>query len=499
MWDNWKPVAVALNLDAKVGKEAKDCSVHGEYGGFKVRLCLWESKDIDEESTWHTNIKVTGGERFPTGLICAHDGPLTRFWEGDDLETGDLAFDKKVRLAGQEEEVLAVLDAECRQLIGTALKKGLYVKKGVVWWVRAGIERDVNRLVELIGLAVELAEHLCLERSALVQSLQRVIEEDPIAGVRLSSLHALLSFAERSQADVSGLLRRVALDGQAAIPLRAVAVEAAQHHLSSDDLEQVVQEVLQDPGGPELAAAALRLTRGRLSDDDLIRVRSFLRAQDREVVGAAVAAVLRLDDGGAEPFLLELFGSPVAEEAIEALGHLGDLAAVEPLLPYTKGALRSRRLKEVAREAVARIQERHGKEGSGHLSMPLGPDGGLSVPQGVALLSESEKTRPPALARRGQIQQQRHWQGVGVWLRTAGRVYLFYMAVVAMAAAYFAVFLVSTTRGDAGLAATDAGPEFSFTFEPTLVEWSPDGRFLATGAANDELAIFSPVSWEKVG
>jgi hypothetical protein len=63
------------------------------------------------------------------------------------------------------------------------------------------------------------------------------------------------------------------------------------------------------------------------------------------------------------PFLVEVLDSPyqkVESAALVALGQSAELSIIAVLKPFTEGFLRSATTKKLAREAIARIQERHG-------------------------------------------------------------------------------------------------------------------------------------------
>jgi HEAT repeat protein len=89
-----------------------------------------------------------------------------------------------------------------------------------------------------------------------------------------------------------------------------------------------------------------------------------------------------LGDARAEPHLIELLrhaDEKVRMAAAAALGIVGGIQAVEPLLPLTKGLFNGD-LHAAARDAVRRIQSRLGDVEAGRLSVAAaGPEGALSV------------------------------------------------------------------------------------------------------------------------
>jgi len=83
-----------------------------------------------------------------------------------------------------------------------------------------------------------------------------------------------------------------------------------------------------------------------------------------------------------EPVLLGLLtrhATPVRRAAAVALGNVGTIGAVEPLLPFTKWIL-TPDLETAAQEAIARIQARLGNPEAGRISLTAeGPAGELSL------------------------------------------------------------------------------------------------------------------------
>jgi hypothetical protein len=107
-------------------------------------------------------------------------------------------------------------------------------------------------------------------------------------------------------------------------------------------------------------------------------------------LGLALAEVLG-DRGGAaaEPMLLNLLKADALEVKVasaKALGQVGTVRSVEPLLPFTQGLFADGALKDAARAAIRGIQSRLGEAQSGGLSVVderVG-EGALSLEEGKA-------------------------------------------------------------------------------------------------------------------
>jgi HEAT repeat protein len=96
------------------------------------------------------------------------------------------------------------------------------------------------------------------------------------------------------------------------------------------------------------------------------------------------AVVAQLDDPRCEAALVRWLAheaEAVRIAAARALGEVGTVAAVEPLLPHTKGLLTDADLKRAAREAIDKIQGRLGDVEAGRLSLSevQQRDGALSL------------------------------------------------------------------------------------------------------------------------
>jgi HEAT repeat protein len=98
-----------------------------------------------------------------------------------------------------------------------------------------------------------------------------------------------------------------------------------------------------------------------------------------------VAALAQIGDAASEPALLRWLVAtdsvPMKIGVARALAQVGTVAAVEPLLPLTKGLLSDGDLKRTARAAIDTIQARLGDVEAGRLSISelARQDGALSL------------------------------------------------------------------------------------------------------------------------
>ena len=175
-----------------------------------------------------------------------------------------------------------------------------------------------------------------------------------------------------------------------------LVLQRAKTETMPDTVRRLYRALFRNPSDETRAEAERLLTEGALLEvglmaaehlGDLQRARAEARAlltvdsPSRRARGAL--ALARLGAPEAERPLLRLLGRSTAldlEAVIDALGDIASVAAVEPLLPLTRGLRHSRSVKLKARMAIAKIQRRAGQSAPGGLSVvPQEPQGELSL------------------------------------------------------------------------------------------------------------------------
>jgi hypothetical protein len=277
---------------------------------------------------------------------------VQKVWEGQDLQTGDEGFDAAVNLRGSAQHLRACLDDSARRRIIQAVAGGMRIEDGAVVREERGAMDSVDELALLLRRAVGLARSLSFDPGGVTTALAANARRDPLPGVRRQCLQALLERAPTSDAAAAAL--RVALN---------------------DSDERVRVLAARRSAGAESQEALLALSASK--DDDVCR----------EVAEALVAVA----DPRVEPALVELLSRPadaVRAAAARSLGRVGSIAAVEPLLVLTKGALFGGAARDAARDAVRRIQERLGDADAGRLSLAeAGNEGAVSLAEPEGALS----------------------------------------------------------------------------------------------------------------
>jgi hypothetical protein len=164
-------------------------------------------------------------------------------------------------------------------------------------------------------------------------------------------------------------LKALATDVRAESGLRAQSL-LALHEGDAVDIDEWVASFLM-PGPPELVSAALGVVASRRLSAHVERVIALAGAADTPIRVAAARTLGSLESPAIERCLLQLLADAEVEvqtAAAEALGTVGSVGAVEPLLPLTKGLGRGQ-LRQAARSAIASIQSRLGDVEAGRLSL----------------------------------------------------------------------------------------------------------------------------------
>ena len=347
-----------------------------------------------------------GGEELPATMRATRRrrSPLGKLFGGaEEIATGDAAFDADFEITGEAEEVHAHLDAPGRRAIRALLRnegeRG-FLGDGEVGYdrprqlfTRDGFTEGIRRLRQL---AATLATGGRTRRAALADSAL----SDPVEGVRLECLHALLTghpSSPEAERAAHGTLRIPgdAARLEAARYLGPVAVEALLDLVSRSEVSisvrvEALDSLLGAPvrGQEALLGRALEVAFG--SGQPALQGRAVAAAgslawaglrphlerlgagaDDTLAVGCA-QALGAIGDADAEAALMVLLkrrSAPVQVAACEALGTMGSVRSVEHLLPLTRGLLRSGDLKAAATMAVDRIQARAGDAAGGRLSL----------------------------------------------------------------------------------------------------------------------------------
>lgn len=408
--DTWRATAKKLGLRLEGDREER--TMEGRRRGVPIRAHYEQVRQMVGKVviTRNTITLTAGGDgEIPRNLSLRVDtlGLLGRLISQRDSSIGDSKFDDFVVLPELDEYVCAALSSRARELLLQLLRGGGAVRDGVlVLEDRDGSDSEPAWLEQQLELLAELGAELSVLPSSLHRRLAQNASTDPSAGVRLRNLrylsepgvaapHTLLvdtarkllaepdlqlhSLAAR-QLGAEGFPALYALAADAALDTapRVEALEALGQ-ANAPGLEPLLAELLSQPSAPELTLALLTGV-GALGLVSLHGAVLHGTGSPHEGVrAAAVRALGQLADhpaapGGTEQHLLQLLGDPsddVQRASAEALGAVGSVRAVEPLLGLTGGLGRAA-LRQAARGAIAQIQSRLGDVEAGRLSLTDG-------------------------------------------------------------------------------------------------------------------------------
>ncbi|MCB9549709.1 MAG: HEAT repeat domain-containing protein [Myxococcales bacterium] len=402
----WRRTADRLGLSFSEESFWGDWEIYGEIRGCRVRVENLKSRL--QRNGRYTRITVVGSGRISTGISLKSESILTaarKVIEGEDVLVGDAEFDARVHMKGRDEVLLAVLDARTRGTVRRFFTtwRGEVTGGEVLRDARTVIRR-ASTLERLILDAVRLAESVQAPEGGYWAALLANLERDPEVGVRRRCLGLLLGrdgpTRERAiqialgDADAGIRFQAAAEAGPPGYPVLealldeptgAVGVQALERLVAVEPAVGLSRVMGIINGAPaRLTAVALRIAGEARLRQLLARIQHLAGHPDAAIAAAAADALGGLGDPASEGVLvrqLEHLAPAVREHAATALGEVGTLAAVQPLL----AAAAQGGLKAPARAAIQRIQGRHARAGAGALAvvreaqagqLALGPEAG---------------------------------------------------------------------------------------------------------------------------
>jgi len=435
----WQSAALELGLEFSGPEDERRMAgvLHGVPVSAEFRrevTGIGKHRRVDEKSTFSAG----GDARIPVTLQLKKDTVLRslgRFFDGEDEQLGDPEFDGVVELAKLDAYVCAALSSAARERLSQLLEWGAEVReRKVVHELYGSPSAEQAWLVEKLRDLAELAALLSVTRQELHERLAHNAVHDPSPGVRLLNLRFLTDESTRAPAllvrvtagallsDVSARVRLLAAQQLQAVghpqlselasnsglktELRVEALRAL-HAGGAPALDQLLAELARS-GPPELACEALSVIRERQLSALSGAVVACTSSEHEAVRAAAATTLGRLPRGPSEAALIGLLldpAEPVQRASAEALGSVGSVAAVEPLLPLAEGFGRAQ-LRQAARGAIGRIQSRLGNVEAGRLSLVAGEElaGAVDLAPAAPALRAGELSlaEPDPLSRRGR-------------------------------------------------------------------------------------------------
>ena len=328
-------------------------------------------------------IELICAERFVTQLKKAISGP--------DVDIGVPDFDDVIELRGDRRLLLARLDVETQALIRVFVKDFGRVADGKLAAKRAGYVKAYDELVEWSDLVLELSKHLAGTPLGDDHQLLENVIHGPTGANRLACFEVIEDEALRMEGaeqllqddDHANRLEAAIVLGRPDILAKALATRlgsdtrirvleallACDADIAAESLREHI--VSRTNGLPRLVTLAAEWTGRGIHIAPLSEVAHLVEGANVEL-GMALVYWSSCFGAQAEPVLLDLLqhiDDGVASAAAAALGTIGSLGAVHPLMTRSEGIMRAGHLKSNAREAIAEIQGRQGNGVPGGLAL----------------------------------------------------------------------------------------------------------------------------------
>jgi HEAT repeat protein len=392
--DAWREEASQLGLHFTMGGVFRTRRIEGKIQGYPVLVEIFA-----KDGTTCTRMTLDSRGRIPSGIELRAEGSwVTKVFTGEDILTGDEAFDAAVNVSGPEPIAVAFLGQEARTSVSELLAAGGSVRQGCIHLESKGAmsgEGDIRWAAELLLGLVSV-----LPGGTMLEHVLANATGDGNPGVRLRNLK-LLAEKFRSEEETKRAALAALADPEPAIRLFAATFVKGGQGLA------VLKELLENAAVPDDVRVDAVRAAGASRDPALLELLYALVPKRDPALAAAVATALgQLGKAEAETSLLRLMSresTEVKRAAAAALGLLGTVRAVEPLLQLAAGPLG-----ETARDAVRRIQARLGGDAqAGRLSVAAqdAAAGGLSIAAegGELSVAEDDKAAEDPSPPRGRV------------------------------------------------------------------------------------------------
>jgi hypothetical protein len=400
----WNVAAVAGEHDLMVigGNALSPTVAEGSIDGLGTVIDTYTVK-AGKSSQTYSRIRIN--LNLHSDLTIHEEGPgssFTKFFAGDDVETNIRAFDDLVYMKGPESVLIAALDYEAREAIRDAIVDGVSVKEGCAYIRVRNMIQDEAELRTHFDNVLALARAMTRNKRSIRAGLAYNAQHDPDREFRLRCFKRLveayrISDETRDTARVmlnserpidrvhaakhlgmaeAGSLRAITLDRSIESATRVDALQAFHTIMAaSPQVDALLIELcsMAAPSVDDLTMAILTLAGERKTGLPYEVLAGYLAqapadlGDDASVAEkCALARALEFcDDDRVEGHLLRLLSDeadPVATVAASALGTVSKVNVVPALVQRSDGFFTSSDLKRAAREAIALIQGRVGRE-----------------------------------------------------------------------------------------------------------------------------------------
>lgn len=202
-------VATVLGIGHEPGSWLKGAYSAGDVGDHHYKL---DSYTVSTGKSSQTFTRIVLKTQLPEGLELKKEGLLSGFakaFVGEDVQVGIEAFDDKFLLKGRRDvAVLARLGYRSRvAMMGAIGKHGVKVRKGQLEWIESGLVNDAEKLLQVTGAMLELADALLEHSGRPAQALLHHAFQDKHPKFRRRALEALLAELPRSHEATDALDR----------------------------------------------------------------------------------------------------------------------------------------------------------------------------------------------------------------------------------------------------------------------------------------------------
>jgi HEAT repeat protein len=322
---------------------------------------------------------------------------------GDDVLTGDTGFDDSVEVRGEPRNVLALLNWELRHRVSEFVRLGGRLRDGALTCCVPNTFSS-KEIAHPLSLGLALAHELSSPGDSVCKRLARNATSDPQPGVRLSNLlelhESFAHTAEASEASRTDLKDRgpwVRLAAARFLKDESLDVlenlAAHDHAVPAAAAAEAVALVAARSSAPRAAPFLMAILKTRSGEvrrqavEELGRIQyrpaqrrltMLLEHADARTAAAVAAALGALGDLRAEHALLQAVQNDAREvrlAAVHALGKLGHVSAVEPLLAFLDTRRPDAETRQGIRDAIGAIQSRLVGAEAGQISIAANAHG----------------------------------------------------------------------------------------------------------------------------
>jgi HEAT repeat protein len=392
--DEWKRAAADLGFTFGPGNKPGLVKMYGSIDELDVVVDTSEDRSLNTPLLDITRLQVFTFGGIPKDLSITRLTHLQKqLGHRGRLFIGDRDFDDAIAVQGDETVVRALLDPKTRSLIKKCVGKlGVVVGDSTVYRVENGHVKHGDLIRDRVRMMTELARLLIIDDDTLAERLLAAAESEPHLFARRRAYQLLFGkLFDRTATrraipmalqDRDPLVRAYAagamgseglpyLEGIATAAMfpaeaRVAALSFLVRWLTFDDARaERIERVLDGALKNEISEVQSIIIRAIGAARAHVMLPSLAKHAPFEVVPAVarayIEALWQLADPAGEPALIELLQHAdlrVRISAARALGAVGTIAAVQPLLASSAGLLGSVELKDAARYAVKMVQGR---------------------------------------------------------------------------------------------------------------------------------------------